>query len=45
MLQNFAKGLLDVADNLGRASLVVKESYSKIDAKDGGGAVPLLKRC
>lgn len=44
MLQNFAKGLLDVADNLGRASSVVKESFSKIDeSKDAAGAVPLLK--
>ncbi|OVA20038.1 GrpE nucleotide exchange factor [Macleaya cordata] len=41
---NFAKSLLDVADNLGRASSVVKESYSKIDpSKDTVGAVPLLK--
>lgn len=44
VLQNFAKGLLDVADNLGRASSVVKDSYSKIDAStDTAGAVPLLK--
>ncbi|KAK6946992.1 GrpE nucleotide exchange factor [Dillenia turbinata] len=43
-IQNFAKSLLDVADNLGRASSVVKESFSKIDAsKDTAGAVPLLK--
>ncbi|PSR96266.1 Protein GrpE like [Actinidia chinensis var. chinensis] len=43
-IQNFAKGLLDVADNLGRASSVVKDSFSKIDAsKDTAGAVPLLK--
>ncbi|XP_071693899.1 grpE protein homolog 2, mitochondrial-like [Rutidosis leptorrhynchoides] len=43
-IQNFAKSLLDVADNLGRASSVVKESYAKIDAsQDGAGAVPLLK--
>lgn len=42
--QNFAKSLLDVADNLGRASSVVKESFSKIDtANDNTGAVPLLK--
>lgn len=34
---------MDVADNLGRASSVVKESFSKIDAKDGDGAVPLLR--
>eukprot|EP00262_Sarcandra_glabra_P006718 TRINITY_DN1920_c0_g1_i2.p1 TRINITY_DN1920_c0_g1~~TRINITY_DN1920_c0_g1_i2.p1 ORF type:complete len:298 (+),score=68.14 TRINITY_DN1920_c0_g1_i2:170-1063(+) len=43
-IQNFAKNLLDVADNLGRASSVVKESFSKIDpSKDSAGAVPLLK--
>lgn len=44
MLQDFAKSLLDVADNLSRASSVVKESFAKIDeAKDAAGAVPLLK--
>ncbi|XP_054817559.1 grpE protein homolog 2, mitochondrial-like [Prosopis cineraria] len=43
-VQNFAKSLLDVADNLGRASSVVKESFSKIDTfKDASGAVPILK--
>ncbi|XP_052206378.1 grpE protein homolog 2, mitochondrial-like [Diospyros lotus] len=43
-IQNFAKSLLDVADNLGRASSVVKVSFSKIDgSKDTAGAVPLLK--
>ncbi|XP_062099650.1 grpE protein homolog 2, mitochondrial-like [Humulus lupulus] len=43
-IQNFAKSLLDVADNLGRASSVVKESFSKIDtSKDSSGAAPLLK--
>ncbi|XP_050941634.1 grpE protein homolog 2, mitochondrial-like isoform X2 [Cucumis melo] len=43
-VQNFAKSLLDVADNLGRASSVVKESFSKIDStNDSAGAVPLLK--
>ncbi|CAL5392719.1 unnamed protein product [Camellia sinensis] len=43
-IQSFAKSLLDVADNLGRASSVVKESFSKIDTtKDSAGAVPLLK--
>uniref|UniRef100_A0A7N0U1J3 GrpE protein homolog n=1 Tax=Kalanchoe fedtschenkoi TaxID=63787 RepID=A0A7N0U1J3_KALFE len=43
-IQSFAKGLLDVADNLGRASSVVKESFSKIDTeKDASAAVPLLK--
>ena len=44
IVQNFAKSLLDVADNLGRASSVVKESFAKIDtSKDPSGAVPLLK--
>ncbi|XP_016435245.1 grpE protein homolog 2, mitochondrial-like [Nicotiana tabacum] len=43
-IQNFVKALLDVPDNLGRASSVVKESFSKIDAsKDTVGAMPLLK--
>ncbi|KAL5548474.1 hypothetical protein UlMin_003705 [Ulmus minor] len=43
-IQNFAKSLLDVADNLGRASSVVKESFSKLDtSNDSSGAVPLLK--
>lgn len=43
-VQNFSKSLLDVADNLARASSVVKESFSKIDtSKDSAGAVPLLK--
>ncbi|XP_055823156.1 grpE protein homolog 2, mitochondrial-like [Solanum dulcamara] len=43
-IQNFVKALLDVSDNLGRASYVVKESFSKIDvSKDTTGAVPLLK--
>lgn len=43
-LQNFAKSLLDVADNLGRASSVVKESFSKLDtSEDSSGAAPLLK--
>lgn len=43
-IQNFAKGLLDVADNLGRASSVVKENFLKIDpSNDTTGAVPLLK--
>ncbi|KAJ8542876.1 hypothetical protein K7X08_005399 [Anisodus acutangulus] len=43
-IQNFVKALLDVSDNLGRASSVVKESFSKIDvSKDTSGAVPLLK--
>lgn len=43
-IQNFAKSLLDVADNLSRASSVVKESFAKIDtSQDSAGAVPLLK--
>ncbi|GMH05768.1 hypothetical protein Nepgr_007608 [Nepenthes gracilis] len=43
-IQGFAKSLLDVADNLSRASSVVKESFVKIDAsKDTVGAMPLLK--
>ncbi|XP_052735889.1 grpE protein homolog 2, mitochondrial isoform X3 [Vigna angularis] len=43
-VQNFAKSLLDVADNLGRASSVVKESFSKIDTpSDSAEAVKLLK--
>ncbi|KAK1306971.1 hypothetical protein QJS10_CPA10g01921 [Acorus calamus] len=43
-IQNFAKNLLDVADNLGRASSVVKDSFSKIDSSgDSVGAVSLLK--
>ncbi|KAL3821077.1 hypothetical protein ACJIZ3_006982 [Penstemon smallii] len=43
-IQNFAKSLLDVADNLGRASSAAKESFSKIDAsKDTAGAVQQLK--
>ncbi|KAI4307952.1 hypothetical protein L6164_031076 [Bauhinia variegata] len=43
-IQNFAKSFLDVADNLGRASSVVKDSFSKVDASnDSAGAVTLLK--
>ncbi|WOL18881.1 hypothetical protein Cni_G27678 [Canna indica] len=43
-IQSFAKSLLDVADNLGRASSVVKDSFAKIDeSKDSVGAVPLIK--
>ncbi|CAI8619792.1 unnamed protein product [Vicia faba] len=43
-IQNFAKSLLDVADNLGRASSVVKESFSKIDTStDSTEAMKLLK--
>ncbi|RLM60449.1 hypothetical protein C2845_PM14G09390 [Panicum miliaceum] len=43
-IQNFSKILLDVADNLSRASSVVKESFSKIDTSNNSDeAVPLLK--
>jgi molecular chaperone GrpE len=43
-IQNFAKSLLDVADNLGRASSVVKESFSKIEShKESDEAAGLLK--
>lgn len=43
-VQGFSKSLLDVADNLSRASFVVKESFSKIDtSSDSSEAVPLLK--
>ncbi|XP_042952712.1 grpE protein homolog 2, mitochondrial isoform X1 [Carya illinoinensis] len=43
-IQSFAKSLLDVADNLERASLEVKKSFAKIDTStDSAGAVPLLK--
>ncbi|CAO2835865.1 unnamed protein product [Amaranthus hypochondriacus] len=43
-VQSFAKSFLDVADNLGRASSVTKESFNKIDiSEDTVGAVPLLK--
>ncbi|XP_044497894.1 grpE protein homolog 1, mitochondrial-like [Mangifera indica] len=43
-IQNFAKSLLDVSDNLGRASSVVKESFSKIDSSnDATGSAQLLK--
>ncbi|GFQ00780.1 65-kda microtubule-associated protein 2 [Phtheirospermum japonicum] len=44
-IQNFAKSLLDVADNLGRASSAAKESFAKIDTSDAatGGAVHQLK--
>lgn len=46
MIQNFAKSLLDVADNLGRASSAAKDSFSKIDDSEdgaGAGAVKQLK--
>ncbi|XP_025822543.1 grpE protein homolog 2, mitochondrial-like [Panicum hallii] len=43
-IQSFSKILLDVADNLSRASSVVKESFSKIDTSNNSDeAVPLLK--
>ncbi|KAG0523395.1 hypothetical protein BDA96_07G119700 [Sorghum bicolor] len=43
-IQSFSKSLLDVADNLSRASSVVKESFSKIDCSNNSDeAVPLLK--
>ncbi|KAG0464452.1 hypothetical protein HPP92_020521 [Vanilla planifolia] len=41
--ENFAKSLLDVADNLGRASNVVKENFSKIDQDNDSDGVMLLK--
>lgn len=35
---------MDVADNMGRASSVVKDSFAKMDtSEDSTGAVPLLK--
>jgi molecular chaperone GrpE len=43
-MQNFSKSLLDVADNLARASSAVKESFSKLDtSEDSSGVVSLLK--
>ncbi|CAA2997150.1 Molecular chaperone of the family [Olea europaea subsp. europaea] len=43
-IQNFAKSLLDVADNLGRASAAARESFSKIDtSNDASGSIPQLK--
>ncbi|KAH6768047.1 Co-chaperone GrpE family protein [Perilla frutescens var. frutescens] len=43
-IQSFAKSLLDVADNLGRASSAAKESFSNIDLpEDAGGAFQQLK--
>ncbi|XP_022877651.1 grpE protein homolog 2, mitochondrial-like [Olea europaea var. sylvestris] len=43
MLQ-YTKSLLDVADNLGRASAVAKESFLKIEtSNDDAGAVSQLK--
>jgi molecular chaperone GrpE len=44
VIQSFSKSLLDVADNLSRASSVVKESFSKIDTSNSSDeALPLLK--
>ncbi|KAK8962204.1 hypothetical protein KSP40_PGU015220 [Platanthera guangdongensis] len=42
-IQNFAKSLLDVADNLGRASNAVKENFSKVDQSSDSLGVSLLK--
>ncbi|GER57657.1 GrpE protein homolog, partial [Striga asiatica] len=43
-IQSFAKSLLDVADNLGRASSAAKESFSKVDvSKDASVATQQLK--
>ncbi|KAL0915421.1 hypothetical protein M5K25_015835 [Dendrobium thyrsiflorum] len=42
-IQNFAKALLDVADNLGRASSAVKENFSKINHTNDNIGVTLLK--
>ncbi|KAH0433661.1 hypothetical protein IEQ34_026987 [Dendrobium chrysotoxum] len=42
-IQNFAKALLDVADNLGRASSAVKENFSKINQTNDNIGVTLLK--
>ncbi|KZV56377.1 grpE protein, mitochondrial-like [Dorcoceras hygrometricum] len=43
-IQGFAKSLLDVADNMGRASFAAKESFSKIAASsDASGAVQQLE--
>jgi hypothetical protein len=36
------RSLLDVADNLSRASAVVKENFSKIDSSDDSSAAVLL---
>lgn len=44
ILQNFAKSLLDVADNLGRAASVTKTGFAKLDqSENSAGALPLLK--
>ncbi|XP_004294427.1 PREDICTED: grpE protein homolog, mitochondrial-like isoform X3 [Fragaria vesca subsp. vesca] len=43
-IQNFAKSLLDVADNLGRAASVTKTGFTKLDqSENSAGALPLLK--
>ncbi|PKA52819.1 hypothetical protein AXF42_Ash001800 [Apostasia shenzhenica] len=42
-IQNFAKGLLDVADNLGRASNAIKEKFSEIDRSSVSVGLGLLK--
>ncbi|KAG6385604.1 hypothetical protein SASPL_154440 [Salvia splendens] len=43
-IQNFAKSLLDVADNLGRASSAAKGGFSKVDTPEyATGAVKQLK--
>lgn len=43
-MKSFVKSLLDVADNLARASSGVKESFTKLDASKGSnGIVPLFK--
>jgi molecular chaperone GrpE len=43
LLQSFAKGLLDVADNLGRAAVAVPEEFRKSDGpEDPSGAAKLL---
>ncbi|KAL0443332.1 UNVERIFIED_CONTAM: GrpE protein2, mitochondrial [Sesamum latifolium] len=42
-IQNFAKSLLDVADNLGRASSAARESFSTDASKNTDGTVKQLK--
>ena len=45
MLQNFAKGLLDVVDDLRRISFLGNDKFSSIDTSKGlDGAVQLLKK-
>ncbi|XP_042435939.1 grpE protein homolog 2, mitochondrial-like isoform X1 [Zingiber officinale] len=42
-IQSFAKDLVDVADNLGRALSVAKDNFSEIDeSKDSIEAVPVI---